>query len=317
MNIINLQQRDLIDKVIDDILFELVPAITDNTIISRDELRKAISVVAPRHLSRARKDGRTPLLMHQIEILNILVNVLKVPLENKPLARVLVLAALLHDAIEDGDITDERLKSEFGDQVYFVVDLLTRRGEKGDGDVEWRYFNGILQGTGAAQGWSYAVRRVVIMWKLLTDRDMKLLLIMAAALKMADHIHNVSSPMWNNVPATQKYLKKSETSFNPMFASVLERILDAQAVRWELSKEKKQWMDALRMAVTLYRVKFAEAIEGMNGVISASPLELAMNRPIQFLPRKPRLHEINPGAFVDGLIRAGVAETMSPVYSAI
>ena len=37
--------------------------------------------------------------------------------------------ALLHDVIEDGNVTEERLKTMFGSHVSTCVDLLTRRDE--------------------------------------------------------------------------------------------------------------------------------------------------------------------------------------------
>lgn len=82
---------------------------------------------AKKHHKGIRKDGVTPELQHQVEIA-LFLTTLK-DLQNEELV---LTCALLHDVVEDYDISSEEITSLFGKNVAEVVWLLSKqfRGQK-------------------------------------------------------------------------------------------------------------------------------------------------------------------------------------------
>lgn len=88
------------------------------TIISRtmNLLIKAISFAAEKHRNQRRKDAEaSPYINHPIALANVLAN--EAGIEDE---KVLV-AAVLHDTIEDTETTDRELASLFGEDVTAIV----------------------------------------------------------------------------------------------------------------------------------------------------------------------------------------------------
>lgn len=131
--------------------------------------------------SGLRKDGNTPAFEHQLEIAMYLST-----LQNLPNEEVVYAVALLHDVMEDFEISKEEMEQRFGKEVTDSVWLLTKKykGNKKDTD---QYFNDIAKNP------------------------------IAALVKGADRIHNVQSML--NVfskEKQEKYLEEVETYFLPM-----------------------------------------------------------------------------------------------------
>lgn len=83
------------------------------------QLSKAIVFAAQSHSGQYRKDGKTPYINHPLEVMNLVVmNV------DHPHSDVLI-AAVLHDVVEDTNVTSAEIKQMFGAHVAKLVDELT------------------------------------------------------------------------------------------------------------------------------------------------------------------------------------------------
>jgi GTP diphosphokinase / guanosine-3',5'-bis(diphosphate) 3'-diphosphatase len=71
------------------------------------------------HAGQHRKDGRTPYINHPIEVMNLVVQHCTNPDED------VLVAALLHDVVEDTLITDAEIRTAFGARVARLVAELT------------------------------------------------------------------------------------------------------------------------------------------------------------------------------------------------
>lgn len=82
-------------------------------------LAKALRITSLAHSQQKRKSDATPYLNHLIDVMNLLVTTAGVKDED------IVIAGLLHDAIEDSDVTQETLVAAFGSRVAKIVASLT------------------------------------------------------------------------------------------------------------------------------------------------------------------------------------------------
>lgn len=80
------------------------------------KILKAVQFAAQKHRFQKRKNkDENPYILHPIEVANLLVEVGKVEDE------VAIIAALLHDTIEDTNTSPEEIKNLFGEEILFVV----------------------------------------------------------------------------------------------------------------------------------------------------------------------------------------------------
>ena len=83
------------------------------------QLSHAIIFAAQAHTGQYRKDGKTPYINHPLEVMNLVVlNVEKAREE-------VLIAAVLHDVVEDTHITSAEIKEKFGQDVARLVAELT------------------------------------------------------------------------------------------------------------------------------------------------------------------------------------------------
>ncbi len=82
-----------------------------------DLIRRAYELANKAHEGQVRKSG-VPYIMHPIAVSNILVGL--------QMDAVTVAAGLLHDVVEDTEITLEMLRQEFGNEVALLVDGVTK-----------------------------------------------------------------------------------------------------------------------------------------------------------------------------------------------
>ena len=79
---------------------------------------RATNFAAIAHRTQLRKDGSTPYINHPIGVASILTELGKITDAN------VIAAALLHDTVEDCDVTFEQIQQEFGEQIWFANALL-------------------------------------------------------------------------------------------------------------------------------------------------------------------------------------------------
>jgi guanosine-3',5'-bis(diphosphate) 3'-pyrophosphohydrolase len=83
------------------------------------QLSKAIVFAAQCHSGQYRKDGKTPYINHPLEVMNLVITNVEKPHTN------ILIAAVLHDVVEDTNVTSAEIKHMFGAQVAKLVAELT------------------------------------------------------------------------------------------------------------------------------------------------------------------------------------------------
>ena len=88
--------------------------------IMTPQFLKALSFAAHKHRAQRRKDSdQTPYINHPITVANILLNEAGVTDE------AVLIAALLHDTVEDTDTTFDEIEDHFGRTIRDIVDAVT------------------------------------------------------------------------------------------------------------------------------------------------------------------------------------------------
>lgn len=82
-------------------------------------LTDAILFAAKSHSGQFRKDGRTPYINHPLEVMHLLNHAAGVSDES------VLVAAVLHDVVEDTDVTVAEIAERFGERVAALVSEMT------------------------------------------------------------------------------------------------------------------------------------------------------------------------------------------------
>lgn len=115
-----MEERELTPKEQYALLKERLQKETACTPAEIAEIDRAFLLAEDVHSAQLRYSGQ-PYIIHPIAVANILVD-LGMDAQS-------IEAALLHDTVEDTDVTLEQLKSEFGDEVAALVDGVTKLGK--------------------------------------------------------------------------------------------------------------------------------------------------------------------------------------------
>jgi guanosine-3',5'-bis(diphosphate) 3'-pyrophosphohydrolase len=83
------------------------------------QLSKAIVFAAQCHTGQYRKDGKTPYINHPLEVMNLVVSNVEHPESD------VLVAAVLHDVVEDTNVTLAEIRIMFGVHVAKLVAELT------------------------------------------------------------------------------------------------------------------------------------------------------------------------------------------------
>ena len=209
---------------------------------------RAYVVARDAHEGQMRRSG-DPYITHPVSVATILAELGMQP--------AVLVAALLHDTVEDTDYTLEELTSEFGEEVAKLVDGVTKLDKVSYGD--------------AAE--AETVRKMVVAMA----RDIRVLVI-----KLADRLHNART--WKFVPVASAQRKARETL--EIYAPLAHR-LGMNTIKWELedlsfmtlypkvydeivrlvaerAPEREQYLDIVRQEVTedLRRSKIRAEVTG-------------------------------------------------------
>ena len=163
--------------------------------IDEDLLRRAFLVANQAHDGQTRKSGEE-YITHPVAVSEILAEL--------GLNVTTVVAALLHDTVEDTPYSLEQLRSDFGDEIANLVDGVTKLDKLTYGP------------TAEAE----TVRKMVIAM----SRDIRVLVI-----KLADRLHNART--WGFVSSESAERKARETL--DIYAPLAHR-LGMNAIKWEL-----------------------------------------------------------------------------------
>ena len=124
-----------------------------------DEVRRAHALGQQLHSGQTRTSGE-PYIYHPLAVARILAEM--------RLDHVTIIAAILHDVIEDTAITREEIATDFGDDVAALVDGVSKFDR--------------AEGVSRAQAQAESVRKLL----LAMTKDLRVILI-----KLADRLHNM------------------------------------------------------------------------------------------------------------------------------
>jgi len=127
----------------------------------KDLLEKAYNFASDGHMNQKRASGE-PYITHPLQVALYLSD-LSMDLET-------IIAAILHDLIEDTDITYKNIKKEFGSDVANIVDGVTKLDR--------------IQYNTNEEAKAEAIRKMVIAM----SKDIRVLI-----LKLADRLHNIQT----------------------------------------------------------------------------------------------------------------------------
>ncbi len=181
-------------------------------------IMKAYNYAKEHHGDQKRRSGE-PYIIHPINVAYILAGV--------GLDEATICAALLHDVVEDTNVTDEDLRRDFGEEVADMVAGVTKLGNMMFSSVEEQQVEDY--------------RKMF----LAMGKDIRVIII-----KLADRLHNMR---------TLKYLKRDRQIANAketmdIYAPLANR-LGLYSIKWELEDLSFKY---------LYPEEYHELVEGIN-----------------------------------------------------
>ncbi len=179
--------------------FPILELILRNYLSEPDILnvRQAFFFACKAHQGQTRESGE-PYISHPIAVAEILASF---QLDAKT-----IMAGLLHDVLEDTDVTEEELRREFGDEVVNLVLGVTKVGEIGSADRSEEEIENL--------------RRML----LATAKDLRVIVI-----KLADRLHNLRTLEY--LPPA-KQIQIAHNSLN-IYAPLAHR-LGLGRIKWEM-----------------------------------------------------------------------------------
>ena len=191
-----------------DVLFEaLVKKIKENTHnMDLGRIRAAYDMARMAHSGQKRRDG-SPYVTHCIAAADISVDI--------GLDEDSIIAALLHDVIEDTSLTHEDIARQFGNVVADIVEGVTKLTR--------------VQYTSKEDEQAENLRKML----LAMAKDIRVILI-----KIADRLHNMRTMAWQS---PEKQNSKSLETME-IYAPIAHR-LGMQRAKWELEDLSLQYLD--------------------------------------------------------------------------
>jgi len=162
---------------------------TYNRFLNPETLSKAYNFALKAHKNQKRDSG-DPYLIHPVAVADIL--------SDLKLDSATIATGLLHDTIEDTEITYQKVKDEFGKEVADLVDGVTKISE-----LEGK----IIQNSKAEN-----IRKLI----LATSKDIRVLLV-----KLADRLHNMRT--LNSITSENKKKRISEETME-IYAPLADRM---------------------------------------------------------------------------------------------
>lgn len=154
----------------------------------RATLRRAFEVAAEAHKHQRRKSGE-PYIFHPLAVAKIVASEIGLGVTS-------IMCALLHDTVEDTEVTFDDIRREFGEEIVTIIDGLTKIGK-------------ISSQTESIQAENY--RKILL---TLSD-DIRVILI-----KIADRLHNMRT--LDTVPRKNQLKISSETIY--LYAPLAHRL---------------------------------------------------------------------------------------------
>lgn len=179
-----------------------------------DRIKHAIEVATKAHEGQFRKTGE-PYIVHPLAVKKIL--------EEWGMDEDTIIAGILHDTVEDTDLTIEDIKREFGDTVAFLVDGVTKLSK-------------VRNGMRDIDTYLPATRDNFLRLLIALGDDIRVLII-----KLADRLHNLRT-LSALPPDKQKKIAKETLE---IFAPLADRLNMGQ-LRVELADLSFKYVDPRR-----------------------------------------------------------------------
>jgi len=216
----------------------------DNEKADTDTIVRAFEFARKAHEGQTRKSGDV-YISHPLEVAGILADF--------RLDTSVVAAAMLHDVLEDTEVTDEQIRSEFGDEILRLVQGVTKLSRLEE-DLK------PLESTQQTDNMANMIMAMA--------RDIRVILI-----KMADRLHNMRTLQYLK-PEKQRRIAHETIEF---FAPLAHR-LGMGAMRWELEDLafKRLYPDEYDELVQYVAIKREDRERYLREIIIA--LELLLRR---------------------------------------
>lgn len=211
-------------------------------------VRRAYSFAERAHRGQKRQSG-DPYVIHSIQTALILAE--------QHLDSTTIAAGLLHDVVEDTDVTLEDIKNEFGEEIRELVDGVTRISS--------------YSATSAVESQAEGFRKML----LSTARDIRVILI-----KLADRLHNMRT--LKHMPVEKQKSIALETY--EVFAPLAHRFGMAK-IKWELEDLSLSYLNPERYNYILKKIEeslpeseafIAEVTEPIREALKRAGLEASV-----------------------------------------
>jgi GTP pyrophosphokinase len=232
---------------VDTLIAPLISALKENhASVNDEEISRAFLVAKDAHQGQLRKSGEE-YITHPVAVAEILANL--------GLNPATIIAALLHDTVEDTKYSLDQMRKDFGDEIANLVDGVTKLDK-------------LMYGPTAE---AETVRKMVIAM----SKDIRVLVI-----KLADRLHNART--WAYVSPETAERKARETL--DIYAPLAHR-LGMNAMKWELEDlsfevlEPKKFEEISRLVAerSPSRAKLtAEVIETVKGDLEKDHIDASV-----------------------------------------
>jgi GTP diphosphokinase / guanosine-3',5'-bis(diphosphate) 3'-diphosphatase len=214
-------------------LKELTTYLDDATPEEKNLIEKAVKIAEEAHRGQTRESGM-PYFEHLFKTAKFLASLKMSPS--------VIAAGLLHDSIEDGKLTSEELKKEFGNEIFSLVEGVTKLGS-----VKYRGIKRHVE----------SLRKFF----LATAKDPRILII-----KLADRLHNMQTLEF----LTEEKQKRVALETMEIYAPLAHR-LGMGAIKGELEDLAFQYLEPEKYAQTkeILKTKSIETKERLEEILKS------------------------------------------------
>ncbi len=202
-------------------------------------VNRAFEIAARGHYGQKRDTGED-YVSHPIAVANIVAS-LKCDLNT-------FIAALLHDVVEDTAISLQQLNDEFGKEVAFIVDSLTKLSK-----LE-RQQKQLSDESNKAE----TLRKILVG----SAKDLRV-----AYIKLADRLHNISTSSSISKEKIEKNIQQTTTYFAPLARELGIRELHRNLDLWSLKLAQPSVFDELKLVVSEYEKELNQKARRVMGKI--------------------------------------------------
>ncbi len=210
-----------------------------NRFLNSESLNKAYSFAVDAHQNQKRDEG-VPYIIHPVAVANILTDL--------KLDSATITTGLLHDTIEDTNVTYDTVKKEFGEEVANLVEGVTKLSA--------------LEDKASNNSKAENFRKLI----LATSKDIRVLLV-----KLADRLHNMRTIHF--VKSQEKIIRKAKETME-IYAPLADR-MGMNRIRDELEDLSFSVLNKPARNLILERLKFIKSNkQDTFKIISAELIEL-------------------------------------------